>query len=157
MSALRRTVSRMNADKLRCAEAALRTVPGDYLVVTTEVVALVDNGHSFHRGMHIGWAWAEGRGGWILDFLSEHRMAGMSAERFCADGTSEHLETPAEMHQVTGDPAQDAEIERRFFERNRAAYEWLRARGLLPPVGANIGSQDINEVLLQGGADEQSS
>ena len=147
----------MNPDKLRCAAAALRTVPEDYLAVTAEVVAAVDNGHSFHRGMHIGWAWAEDRRGWLLDFLSDHRMAGMSAERFCADGTSEHLETPASMHQVTGDAAKDAEIERRFFERNRAAYEWLRARGLMPPEGANLGSQDINEFLLKGGADEPDS
>lgn len=56
-----------------------------------------------------------------------------------------------------GDAAKDAEIERRFYERNRAAYEWLRARGLLPPEGANLGSQDINEFLLKGGADEPSS
>ena len=147
----------MNPDKLRCAEAALRTVPGEYLAVTPEIVAAVDNGHSFHRGMHVGWAWADDGRGWFLDFLSEHRMAGMSAQRFHADGTSEHLETPASMHQVTGDAAKDAEIERRFYERNRAAYEWLRARGLLPPEGANLGSQDINEFLLKGGADEPSS
>ena len=147
----------MNPDKLRCAAAALRTVPADYLAVTAEEVAAVDNGHSFQRGMHIGWAWAEDRRGWLLDFLSEHRMAGMSAERFHADGTSEHLETPASMHQVTGDAARDAEIERRFFERNRAAYEWLRARGLLPPEGANLGSQDINEFLLKGRPDDEGS
>ena len=147
----------MNPDKLRCAEAALRTVPEEYLAVTPEVVAVVDNGHSFHRGMHVGWAWAETRRGWFLDFLSEHRMAGMSAERFHVDGTCEHLETPASMHQLTGDAAKDAETERRFFERNRAAYEWLRARGLLPPEGANLGSQDINEFLLKGGADGPTS
>ena len=84
-------------------------------------------------------------------------MAGMSAQRFYADGTSEHLETPASMHQVTGDATKDAEIERRFFEQNRAAYEWLRARGLLPPEGANLGSQDINEFLLKGTADNPDS
>jgi hypothetical protein len=106
---------RMNPDRLGCAEAALRTVPEEYLAVTPEVVAVVDNGHSFHRGMHVGWAWAETRRGWFLDFLSEHRMAGLSAERFHADGTSGHLETPASMHQVTGDAAKDAEIERRFL------------------------------------------
>ncbi|MEP9382901.1 hypothetical protein [Nocardioides sp. KR10-350] len=147
----------MNSDRLRCAEAALRTVPEDYVAVTPDAVALVDNGHSFHRGMHIGWAWAEDRRGWFLDFLSEHRMAGMSAERFHADGTSERLETPASMYQVTGDPARDAEAERRLYQQNRAAYEWLRARGLLPPQGANVGSQDINEVLLKGGVVEPDS
>lgn len=72
----------MNPDKLRCAEAALRTVPGEYLAVTPEIVAAVDNGHAFHRGMHVGWAWADAGRGWFLDFLSEHRMAGMSAQRF---------------------------------------------------------------------------
>jgi hypothetical protein len=55
----------MNPDKLRCAEAALRAVPEEYLAVTSEVVAVVDNGHSFHRGMHIVWAWAEDRRGWF--------------------------------------------------------------------------------------------
>lgn len=147
----------MDADKLRCAEAALRTVPAEYVAVTFEVVAAVDNGHSFHHGMHIGWAWGEAPRGWFLDFLSEHRMAGMSAERFHADGTSDNLETPTSMHRVTGDPAMDADIERRFFERNRAAYEWLRARGLLPPEGGNLGSQDINEFLLKGGSTESDS
>ena len=147
----------MNPDRLRCAEAALRTVPEDSLAVTPEAVVVVDNGHSFHRGMQVGWAWAEDRRGCFLDFLSEHRMAGMSAQRFYADGTSEHLETPASMHQVTGDAAKDAEIERHFFERNRASYEWLRARGLLPPEGANVGSQDINEFLLKGAADDPDS
>jgi hypothetical protein len=62
----------MNADRLRCAEAALRTVPDNCVSVTPEAVALVDNGHSFHRGMHIGWAWAQDRRGWFLDFLAEH-------------------------------------------------------------------------------------
>jgi hypothetical protein len=84
-------------------------------------------------------------------------MSGMSAERFYADGTSERLDTPTSMHQVTGDPARDAEIERRFYEQNRAAYEWLRARGLLPPQGANLGSQDMNEVLLKGDAGDPDS
>lgn len=136
---------------------ALGTVPADYLAITPDVLTAVDNGHSFHRGMHVGWAWGEDRQGWFLDFLSEHRMAEMSAERFYADGSSKHLETPASMHQVTGDPAQDAEIDRRFFERTRAAYDWLRARGLLPAEGANLGSQDINEFLLKGGDAEPDS
>jgi hypothetical protein len=35
--------------------------------------------------------------------------------------------------------------------------KWLRTRGLLPPEGANLGAQDINEFLLKGGADESTS
>ena len=75
----------------------------------------------------------------------------MSADRFFPDGRSESLPTPGSMHQVTGDPQEDAEIEKAFFERNRAAYAWLRARGLLPPEGQNLSSQDVNEFLLSGG------
>lgn len=141
----------MDSQRLRCAQAALRTVPDDYLTVTAEVVAAVDNGHSFYRGMHVGWAWGENRRGCFLDFLSEHHMAGMSADRFYPDASTESLDTPASAHQVTGDPEKDADITKRFQEQNRAAYEWLRARGLLPPVGGNLSSQDLNEFLLTGG------
>lgn len=142
----------MNTDKQRCAEVALSTVPEDYRTVTADVLVAVDNGHSFHRGMHIAWTWGtDERGGVFLDFLSEHRHPGMSAARFFPNGRTESLPTPASMHQVTGDAEKDAEIEKRFFERNRAAYAWLRARGLLPPEGQNLGSQDINEFLLKGG------
>jgi uracil-DNA glycosylase len=56
------------------------------------------------------------------------------------------------MRAVSPDPAEDAEIERKFFESNRTAYADLRDRGLLPPEGENFGSQDIDEYLLKGGA-----
>ena len=82
----RRTVSRMNPDRCGARRPPFARCPEEYLAVTPEVVAVVDNGHSFHRGMHVGWAWAEDRRGWFLDFLSEHRMAGMSAERFTQTG-----------------------------------------------------------------------
>jgi uracil-DNA glycosylase len=43
-------------------------------------------------------------------------------------------------------------IEREFLKSNRAAYADLRDRGLLPPEGETVGSQDINEYLLTGGS-----
>jgi hypothetical protein len=54
------------------------------------------------------------------------------------------------MRAASPDPAEDAEIQRDFFESNSAAYADLRDRGLLPPKGENLGSQDINEYLLKG-------
>ena len=87
-----------------------------------------------------------------LDFLSEHRSPGMQAERYFADGTAERIATPASTRAVSPDPAEDAALERDFFENNAAAYADLRDRGLLPARGENVGLQDINEYLLQGGA-----
>ena len=143
----------MNDERLRCAESALRQVPEDYRKVDSTDVAAQERGHSFHQGMHIGWAWGEDeRGRPYLDFLSEHRHPGMQAERYFADGTTEPIATPASSRAVSPDPAEDAEIEREFFESNRAVYAALRDRGLLPPAGEKVGSQDINEYLLQGGS-----
>jgi uracil-DNA glycosylase len=143
----------MNDERIRCAEAALHTVPDDYLKVDAAEVAGQDSGQSFHHGMHIGWAWGEDeRSGAYLDFLSEHRHPGMAADRYFLNGRTEPIATPASMRAVSPDPAEDAELERQFFENNRAAYADLRNRGLLPPVGHNVGSQDINEYLLKGGS-----
>ena len=143
----------MSDERLRCAEAALRQVPEDYRIVDAADVTGQERGHSFHRGMHIGWAWGEDeRGRPCLDFLSEHRHPGMHAVRYYLDGRTEPIPTPASMRVVSEDPAEDAEIEREFVESNRAAYADLRGRGLLPPEGENVGSQDINEYLLKGGS-----
>ena len=102
--------------------------------------------------MRVAWAWGgDDREGIFLDFLSEHRHPGLSAARFLPNGRIEPLPTPASMRQVTGDSERDAEIEKDFFEGNRAAYAWLRARGLLPPEGQNLVPQDISEFLLKGG------
>lgn len=142
----------MNDERLRCAEAALRQVPEGYRKVDATDVADQERGHSFHHGMHIGWAWGENeRGRTYLDFLSEHRHPGIQAVRYFTDGRSEPIATPSSMRAVSPDPAEDAEFERAFFERNRAAYTDLRVRGLLPPEGENVGSQDINAYLLKGG------
>lgn len=141
----------MNDERLRCAETALRQVPEDYRTVDAADVAGQERGHSFHRGMHIGWAWGQDeRDRPYLDFLSEHRHPGMQAGRYFTDGRSEPIATPASMRAVSSDPAEDAEMEREFFESNRAAYAGLRDRGLLPPEGGNLGSQEINEYLLKG-------
>lgn len=142
----------MSDERLQCAEAALRSVPAAYRTVGATDVAGHERGHSFHRGMHIGWAWGEDeRGRPYLDFLSEHRHPGMQAQRHFTDGGTEPITTPGSMREVSSDPAEDAEIEREYFESNRAAYADLRDRGLLPPAGENVGSQEINEYLLNGG------
>lgn len=142
----------MSDERLRCAESALRLVPEDYRKVDAADVAGQERGHSFHQGMHVGWAWGEDeRGRPYLDFLSEHRHPGMQAERYFADGKTEPIATPTSTRAVSPDSAEDAEIEREFFESNAAAYADLRDRGLLPPAGENVGSRDINEYLLKGG------
>ncbi len=121
-------------------------------------VAGQERGHGFHHGMHISWAWGDDdRGQPYLDFLSEHPHPGMHAARYFTDGRTEPIAIPASARVVSPDPVEDAEIERAFFESNRAAYEDLRDRGLLPPEGQNIGSQDINEYLLKGGLDAADS
>jgi uracil-DNA glycosylase len=143
----------MNEEQLRCAEKALEQVPDDYRKVNAGDVAGQERGHSFHQGMHIGWAWGEDvHGRSYLDFLSEHRHPGMQAQRYFTDGRTEPIATPASTRRVSPDPLEDAEIERKFFAQNRAAYANLRDRGLLPPEGENVGSQNINEFLLQGGS-----
>lgn len=143
----------MNAERQRCAEAALRQVPEDYRKVDAADIAREERGRSFHQGMYIGWSWGtDERGQEYLDFLSEHRHPGMFAERYFLDGRTEPIETPASMRAVSTDPAEDAERQRRFFLRNQAAYADLRARGLLPPEGENLASQGINEYLLNGGS-----
>jgi uracil-DNA glycosylase len=143
----------MNDERLRCAETALRQVPENYRTVDAADVAGQGRGHSFHHGMHVGWAWGEDeRGRLYLDFLSEHRNPGMQADRFYADGRTEPIATPSSSRAVSPDPTEDAERERQFLEDNRAAYADLRDRGLLPPEGENIGSQDLNEYLLKGGS-----
>ena len=72
-------------------------------------------------------------------------------------GATEPIAVPAEARTVSPDPAEDAKLEQEFLEQNRAAYEELRDRGLLPPQGANLVSQDINEYLLTGGPDAEDS
>src|SRR4051794_37816565 len=122
----------MNDELLRCAETALQQVPGAYRKVDAADIAGQERGHSFYRGMHIGWAWGQDeRGRPCLDFLSDHPHPGMHAERYFADGSSEPITTPASIRAVSTDPTEDAEIEREFFERNRYAYADLRERGLL--------------------------
>ena len=143
----------MNDERLRCAETAFRQVPEAYRKVDAADVAGQERGHSFHRGMHIGWAWGEDElGRPYLDFLSEHRHPGIQAERYFTDGRTEPIATPSSMRAVSPDPAEDAELEREFLESNRAVHADLRDRGLLPPEGENVGSQDINEYLLKGGS-----
>ena len=140
----------MGQGRLKCAQKALEKISPTYRAVTAEEIVAQPNGHSFHRGMHIGWAWGEENGKWFLDFLPEHRMMGIFALRFFSDETFDRIETPRSFVQVTGDPEQDKLAEDEFFEHNRRVYKSLRDRGLLPPLGKNFGSQDMNEFLASG-------
>lgn len=141
----------MNEDRWALAEVALREVPEHYRAIDAAELVARDRGHHFHHGMHLAWVWGQDRRGVFLDFLDEHRLAGMEARRFYADGSREGIATPAEMYSVTGDPETDADTERNFLKQNQAIYSDLRDRGLLPPRGGNVGSQDINEYLHRSG------
>lgn len=142
----------MDAERMQCAEAALATLQPGYFIVSAADLAAQEQGHSMHKGMHLGWAWgADERSGPFLDFLSEHRMAGMAADRYFPDGRVEPLPTPASGRMTVSDAVEDARLEAEFVARNKEAYEYLRDRGLLPAVGKNVPSQDINEFLLSGG------
>lgn len=143
----------MSDERLRCAAAALETVPEGYRTVGAADIVGRERGHSVHEGMLIGWVWgADGRGRAYLDFLSDHRHPGMQAGRYFADGTTEPIATPGSTRAVSDDPVEDAKIEREFFESNRATYAELRARGLLPAEDESTGSQVVNEHLLAGGS-----
>jgi hypothetical protein len=140
-------------DKARraCARAALAPIGKKYKAVTVADVIAQDMGHAFHHGMHLGWAWGQDDTGAVyLDFLSEHRMTDMAALRFFADGSFERIETPWTFRRIADDPEEDKELKRQYAERNARIYADLRARGLLPPLGENLGSQDMNEILRSG-------
>src|SRR5680860_52383 len=158
----------MSNERLRCAESALGQVPADYRKVDAADVAGQERGHSSYQYMHVGWAWGvDGSGRPFLDFLSEHNHPGMQANRHFTDGETEPIATPASMRAVSPDPAEDARMEREFFETNRAIYADLRDRGLLPPEDQSVGSPTrasdadatptpvgANGVVLGGGWDE---
>ena len=134
----------------RCARSALGH-SGETWALTAEDLISVENGHHFHHGWHIGWAWstdADGRR--CLDILSEHRMTSMSAQRIFSDGSAEDLGVPREFRRAGDTPEEDERLEREYFEHNRQAYAALRMSDLLPPLGASLGSQDINEYLRSG-------
>jgi len=121
-------------------------------VIDMERMATEDNGHSYSDyGWHIGWAWTTDESGDLcLDVLREHRMSGASVTRFRADAEPESLDAPSTMRLASEDPVEDARLEEEFTARQRRIVDDLRARGLLPPIGANIPLHDINELLATG-------
>lgn len=155
---LRRTVDAIEelTVKSAMASAALSSLPRPAEgVVSSERLLAEMGGHAFGGGVHIGWAWGvDPSRGTYLDFLWEHRMAGITASRFWQDGAREGIPTPAEFRIVWPDPEEDARSEREYIERNRRAYDDLRERGLLPALGQNVGSQDINEYLRTRESDD---
>lgn len=128
----------MDQNRLECAQRALEETSSEYRQVTAEEIVAQPNGHAFHRGMHIRWAWGEENDKWFLDFLAEHRMMGIFAVKFFSDETFERIESPRIFIQVTGDPDADKLAEDEFFEHNRRVYQDLRESRLLPPVGPKL-------------------
>ena len=124
--------------------------------MTVDLLTGQENGHAFDRGgLHIGWSWGlDARRGDYLDLLWEHRMAGINASRYWPGGSIDRIPTPFELRQTSKDPVEEARLVDEYLEHNRRAYADLRERGLLPPVGDNAGSQDINEYLRTRPADE---
>lgn len=74
-------------------------------------------------------------------------MTDMGAIRYLSDGNIEYIETPSDFRCSSPDPEEDALLDRKYVEENRRIYAELRERGLLPSVGENLASQDINEYL----------
>lgn len=137
---------------MRCADAALATVEPGYFVVSVRDLLAQEQGHSTHNGMHLGWSWGGDRqGATFLDFLSDHHMTGMAADRFFPDGRVEPLPTPASARSTAADPDEDAHLEAQFVAENVKAYEFLRDRGLLPADDGSVESRVIDEFLLRGG------
>lgn len=137
---------------MQCAKAALATVePGGFIVSAADLAAQ-EQGHRIHDGLRLGWAWgADERGRPFLDFLSEARLTGMAADRYFPDGGAEPLPTPTSTRSTVSNAVEDARLEANFVARNEEAYEFLRNRGLLPPVDENVPSQDHKEVLTFDG------
>lgn len=116
-----------------------------------------ENGHVFRAGWHIAWTWAPG--GSSVDFLTEHRMTDISAHTFSVDGDGNYaatttIETLSSFYLSSDDPAEDARLSSENASNNRRIYEDLRRRELLPPIGNNLGSQDMNELLSTNALDE---
>jgi hypothetical protein len=111
-------------------------------------------GHIFHHGWHIGYVWGEEDGEEYFEYLAQHRMmAGADHMRVWASGREEGLEI-ADGFIVLPRGTSKAEIARLEHEhaaRSRVISAELREKGLLPPVGENLGALDINEFLHSGG------
>jgi hypothetical protein len=116
-------------------------------------------GHIFEQDWHIGYVWGEENGDEYLEVLSQHRMTDDSRVRLWASGRDEPLSAPGGLVLLPpgGTDADRQSALAESAERNRALYEELRDRGLLPPEGGNLAAMEINEFLASGGmADEDS-
>jgi hypothetical protein len=137
MDALAAAIERHLADSFSAWEIRL---PKD-------AVARRQGGHLFEAGWHIGWVFGEAEGEEYVEVLTEHRHPGMDRFRIYASGRTESLDVPTSLMLYPQDERERKRIEREFFERNRRLYAELRQRGLLPPGGENLASQEISEHL----------
>jgi hypothetical protein len=112
-----------------------------------EAVARREAGHLFEAGWHIGWVFGEADGEEFVEVLTEHRHPGMDRFRIYAFGRVESLDVPTSLMLVPEDTAERERAEREYYERNQRLYAELRERGLLPPQGENLPSQEISEYL----------
>jgi hypothetical protein len=120
-------------------------------------IALRAAGHIFERGWHIYYVWGTDDGEEYLEVLAQHRMTNDRHFRVFASGRAEYLPAPAEFYSY-GPEATEAKkdaAKREYFEHNRRVYSDLRERGLLPPLGRNLVSHELNEYLRAGSDCEQ--
>lgn len=140
----------MSENKEKCALNALK-IFGEKPGLTVQDLLAEENGHHFYKGWHVAWKWGADDEAQHIDILFEHRMAGMGAKRVFSNGSEEHIETPSTMRRVGETPEEDERLELEYLEYNRRTYAALREAGLLPPLGENLMSQEINEYLTSGG------
>jgi hypothetical protein len=144
------------------SEAQIKRIEADFaelyaqwgIALPVGAAARREAGHIFQQGWHIGYIWGEENGEEYFEYLAQHRMmAGADHSRVWASGREEGLEIadgPILLPRGATD-AEIAQIEHEHAARSRAISAELREKGLLPPVGENLGALEINEFLHSGG------
>lgn len=109
-------------------------------------------GHIFSSGWHIGYVWGAAGNDEYLEILAQHRMTNDRHTRIYESGRIDELPAAHDFfsHPQDAAPEQIATAEREYFAHNARVNAELRARGLLPPVGANLPALEMNEQLRSG-------
>ncbi len=145
---------------MRASEAQIKRIEEDFaeqyahwdIRLPAGAAARREAGHIFQRGWHIGYIWGEKDGEEYFEYLAQHRMTNDRHNRAWVSGRQETLDT-ADGFILLPPGATEAEISQLEHEhavRSRAISAELRAKGLLPPAGENLGALEINEFLHSG-------